>query len=164
MLRAPWLACLALSASLAACGDSIEAPLAPIPPQPPNPDPTLNGTFQATFNTFDDLVLLQGSLQLFLLESAGTLTGTFVITGTIDDGGARTDVAGGGTLTGVIGPGTEASPLSFTAVGDYCAHSSDYTGVYLRTIGLLGIEGVVDVLDNSCTILHAFPLSVALGR
>jgi hypothetical protein len=156
---------LTLSALLAACGDSVEAPLAPIPPLPPNPDTTLNGTFQATFNSFSDLVLLQGTLQLFLSESSsGTLSGGYVIVGTIEDGSTKEDVAGGGALTGVVSAGGESAPLSFTAVSDYCGHSSDFVGVYLRKTGVLGIEGAVDVLDDSCGVWRSFPLSVALGR
>lgn len=148
--------------ALAACAPH-ESPLEPLPPFLPNPDPSLNGTFYGAFNGIDGVAMLAASVQFTLAESSGAVAGTFAIAGVLDDGSSRADVAGTGTLVGTVASGDRAD-VSFTTRSDLCAHSSAFTGVYDRGTGVLGVDGQVDVLDQFCTVVYTYTVSLAMGR
>jgi hypothetical protein len=146
-----------------ACG-SAEPPLAPLQADPPNPDPTLTGNFYGVFNALDGTVMLAATVRFTLAESpAGSVVGTFGIEGVLDDGARRAEVSGTGTLAGSAEPGDRAV-VSFTTSSDLCAHSSDFSGVYDRGTGVLGVDGTVHVLDQFCTVVQTYPISMAMRR
>ena len=163
MIRARHTVAVLLTAALAACG-AAESPTAPVPADLPNPEPSLVGTFHGMFNGLDQGVMLAASLQFSLTEASGVVIGTFAVQGRLDDGQSQTDVAGTGILTGTVASGDVAT-VSFTTESDLCpGHTSAFTGIYFRLTGVLGVEGRVDVVDPSCTVVLTFPIDLAMRR
>ncbi len=163
MVRTRSIVFLAVVALLAACGE-VEPPLSPLPPEPPNDDPTLAGTFYATFHGVDQGVGLAATLAFTFAESSGLLAGTFSIQGRLDDGENRTDIAGTGLVAGTVTEDDRAV-VSFTAQSEFCqVHTGDFAGVYDRLTGVLGVEGQVVVLNQFCVVVHTYPIDLAMRR
>ncbi len=116
------------------------------------------------FNGMDQGLMLAANLQFSLTEASGVVIGTFAVQGRLDDGRSQTDVAGTHILTGTVASGDVAT-VSFTTESDLClGHTGDFTGIYYRLTGVLGVAGPVDVVDASCTVVLTYPIDLAMRR
>lgn len=149
----------AMLIALAACGGD--------DPSPTELEPThasVAGSYVGVMAGVSQGVTADMDFALIVSQTAGALTGTYGISGTLTDGVDVVDIFGTGTLTGTVTTGNNPS-VNIVVKPDACpANTASFSGSYDSTNRRLTITGPVQFYGGSCNIVLTFPTTFILHR
>jgi len=131
------------------------------------PSPTyanIAGTYNGALAGTAQGVALQALFSITLTQSAGNLSGSYGLSGTLNDGVNLVTIQGAGTVTGTIAAGNNPSvnvTIRTALCPNYQAH---FSGAYDSVNQKLTISGPVDILNNSCAIVLTYQSTIILSR
>jgi hypothetical protein len=162
-MRVRLLSLALVSSVLSACGgDSATGPGS----NPPAP------TFENIADTYAGILVgiaqgiaLDGTFSVTITQSAGTLSGSWSISGTLTDATGSVFIQGTGSLSGTINSGQNPS-VNITITTGLCPnYQAVFSGAYDSTNRRLTLSGPIDILDlNSCNVLLTYPSTIILIR
>lgn len=134
-------------------------------------DPGSVPTFQALAGAYDGVlegasegVTLTATFSLTLVQAQGILSGSFGLSGTLDDGFLQALLQGSGTVTGTVDPGVNPS-VSVTMTPDVCPGARvTWAGAYDSGTDLLTISGVANIFNTACVVVLTVPGTMVLSR
>jgi hypothetical protein len=109
-------------------------------------------------------IILTGSFSLTIQQSAGDLTGSYSMTGNLNDGVDIVQVQGSGSLTGTISSGQNPSVNITLRTGLCPNYQATFSGAYDSTNSKLTLSGPIDILDGSCTVVIRYVSTLILIR
>jgi hypothetical protein len=110
-------------------------------------------------------VALNSTFSLTIAQSGSALSGSWGLSGTLNDGVTTLDVAGTGTLTGSIAAGNNPSVNMTVRVPTCPNYQAQFSGAYDVSNRRLTIAGpVVFFAANSCTVVLSYPSTIILTR
>lgn len=147
---------LALVVLAPACRNDSSGGNITAPPPPPPTYETVAGTYNGALAGVSQGVTLQSTFTITVMQSAGTLGGTFTATGTLSDGVTTIPAHGAGNLNGTIASGT--NPLvNITFTSAVCPNVRDtFSGTYDNASRVITLTGTVLVFDNLCRVILTF--------
>ena len=154
---------LVLCGLLVSCGgDSPSEPA--IASGPANTYESIAGTYTGALMSVSQGVTLSANFSLTLVQTVGSLSGSFRLTGTLDDGIIQASVLGSGTVTGTVDPGSNPS-VSVTMTPEGCPDAAvTWSGAYTSANGLLTISGVANIFDAACVVFLTYEGTMILDR
>ena len=110
-------------------------------------------------------ITLNAVFSLTITQNAGSLSGSWSLSGDLSDGFETVDVLGTGTLTGTVASGNNPS-VNITVRTPLCPnYQAQFSGAYDSTNRRLTIAGPVDFFaDNSCNVVLSYPTTIILTR
>jgi hypothetical protein len=110
-------------------------------------------------------IALNATFRFTISQNQGELTGTFGLSGTLNNGVSSLDVASTGPLTGSIAAGNNPS-VNITVRNPACpSYRATFSGAYDVSNRRLTIVGPVEFLaDNSCSVALSYPSTIILTR
>jgi len=106
---------------------------------------------------------LVASLSLTINQSGGDLSGSYAISGTLNDGVAEVAVLGTGNFTGTIAAGNNPS-VNLTLTNQCPGYSARFSGALDSANNLLTMSGPVDILNQDCSIFLTYQSVILLRR
>ena len=140
---------------VAACGGDSTAP------------PTyesIAGTYNGTIVGLTQGVALNSIFTLAIAQNGATTSGTYGISGTLDDGVNTVQIAGTGTLDGTVASGTNPSVNITIKSGGCPNYQAVFSGAYDSANSRITITGPIDILDNNCAVFLRYPTTFILTR
>jgi len=108
-------------------------------------------------------IVLEASFSITIQQSAGDLTGSWSMTGTLNDGVIIVPIQGTGSLTGTINSGQNPS-LSITTRSATCPNlESSFSGSYDSVNRIITISGPIQIVDD-CVPVITYQSTIVLGR
>lgn len=112
----------AVSLGLGACGDGGT--------EPGPAYESIAGSYAGVMAGISQGIALEATFTLTINQTAGNLSGTYSVAGTLDDGVNSVDVLGTGTLTGTVAAGNNPS-VNITVRSGVCPnHQALFSGAY----------------------------------
>ena len=126
---------------------------------------SIAGSYTGTMVGLSQGVALNATFALTISQSGGTTSGTYGLSGTLNDGIFLVNVAGTGTLSGTVAAGTNPS-VNMTVRTPGCPnYQAPFSGAYDSANRRLTISGPVEVFaDNSCTVVLSYQSTIILNR
>ncbi|MDH3206338.1 MAG: hypothetical protein OEO79_06990 [Gemmatimonadota bacterium] len=125
---------------------------------------TIAGTYTGALVSVSQGITLTATFSLTLVQTQGSLTGSFGLAGTLDDGVGQAFVRGNGTVTGTIAPGS-APLVNVTVTPDVCPNAAvDWSGTYDGASGALTISGDANIFDAGCVVVLTYEGTMVLNR
>lgn len=149
---------LALVGGLAACGgDGGTGPSATYE--------NVAGTYGGRMTGVSQGVAMSADFVLTLVQSQGSLSGTYALDGALSDGVNVVGIAGTGTITGSIASGNNPS-ITFTTRSTLCPNRSEqYSGTFDSVNRRINAQGPVYILDpDDCSIALTYSMNLVLQR
>jgi len=129
------------------------------------PSPTYDniaGTYSGALAGVSQGVTLQATFTLTITQSAGSLGGSYGISGTLYDGVSTVAVQGTGTLAGNIAAGNNPS-VNITVTSGICPNvSARFSGAYDSVNGVVTLNGTVPIFNASCQVVLNYPGTIIL--
>jgi hypothetical protein len=129
------------------------------------PSPTyesIAGTYAGALAGISQGITLQATFTITITQSAGTLGGSYSISGTLSDGVTTVPVQGTGTITGNIASGNNPS-VNLTVTSGICPNvSAGFSGAYDSVNHVLTLNGTVPVFNASCQVVLTYPGTIIL--
>ena len=127
----------------------------------------ISGTYVGSMVGLTQGVSLTGTFGLTMSQAGGdggNISGSYIISGTLNDGVVIVPFSGTGTLTGTIASGQNPS-LEITVRNPACPNfSATFAGIYDSTNLLLTLTGPIDFWDANCNIILTYPSVIILSR
>lgn len=157
MRTTSWALISVLALSAVGCGgDSATAPATRYD--------TVAGSYGGPMIGITQGVALNSLFSLTVTQNAGTLGGTYGLSGTLNNGIAAVDVAGTGTITGTIESGTNPS-VNFTVRPGFCpSRTAQFSGTYDSTNHRMTMTGPVQFFDQACSVVLTYQMTFILNR
>jgi hypothetical protein len=135
------------------------------PTEPAASHQNIAGSYAGIMTGVSQGVAADLDFTLTLLQSSGSLTGSYAISGTLSDGVDQVAVQGTGTLTGAVATGTNPS-VNITVKSGVCpTYSAQFAGAYDSTNRRLTITGPVEFFGaGSCSVALSYPTTIVLTR
>ena len=137
---------LATSLSVAACGGG-DSSTAPAPQYQ-----SIAGTYSGPMSGLDQGVALAATVTVTITQNAGSLGGSYGLSGVLNDGVNQVAIVGSGTLTGTIAAGSNPS-VNITVAGICPGHSAQFSGAYDVANSRLTLTGPVQVFSADCSTI-----------
>ena len=110
-------------------------------------------------------VNLNATFSLTISQSAGSVSGTWALQGTLDDGAQVVNVQGTGTLTGTIASGNNPSVNLVIKTGACPSYQAHFSGAYDSANSRLTITGPVEFFAaNTCSVVLSYQTTVILNQ
>lgn len=154
--------CLFLAvAILTACGDST----GPDGTEPPAPTyESIAATYNGALAGLAQGVTLQATFSVTIQQTAGTLSGSWSLTGTLTEGALVVPVQGTGSLTGTIALGNNPS-VNITIMNACPNYQAAFSGAYDSANRLLTISGPIEFYTaGTCTVFLSYQSTILLSR
>ena len=107
---------------------------------------------------------LDATISFTLAQSAGSLSGTWAMSGSATDGFTTVGISGTGTLSGTIASGGNPSVNISVFVPGCSAYRSDFSGVYDVANRKITVTGAIDLLNNDCSIFRRYQGTLIITR
>lgn len=152
---------LAVAFGFVACGgDGGTGPSAPAGPTFQSIAGTYNGALAGTAQG----IALNAVFTLNINQSGGTLSGSYGMAGTLNDGVSSADVSGSGTVTGSIASGENPS-VNLTVHNGACPNdAATFSGAYDSTNRKITISGPIDIYDTCGHTILTYQSTIILER
>lgn len=121
------------------------------------------GTYVGSMIGVSQGIGLGASFSLTLTQNAATIGGSYGLTGTLTDGVSEVDIAGTGTITGMIASGNNPSVNITVHSGDCPARSSNFSGAYDSANHRLTLTGPVEVFTVDCGVFRTYQTTFILN-
>ena len=142
-------------AMLTACGDSATDPTPP--------------TFESVAGTYaGDLagqaqgIVLEAVFSFTFTQSDGDLSGSWSLSGTLNDGILIVNIVGSGALNGTITSGQNPS-INVTATNACPGYEAAFSGSLDTANDLITLSGPIDILEN-CIVVLTYDSVILLRR
>jgi hypothetical protein len=148
---------LLFSVCLVACGDSGTGPAS----QSYN---DISGSYSGTLAGLSQGIALNAIFSLTLAQNSPSLSGTYALTGTLNNGSGAAPVQGTGTLSGTIASGNNPS-VNIAVRFAGCPNRSDqFSGAYDTANRRITITGPVNFFDTGCNVVLTYQTTIILNR
>ena len=126
---------------------------------------TIAGTYAGALVGLSQGVALNSTFSLTISQNQGGLSGSWGLSGTLNDGVSFVNVVGTGTLSGTIAAGNNPS-VNITARAPACPnYQAQFSGAYDVSNRRLTITGPIDFFaNNSCNVVFSYPSTIILNR
>ena len=131
------------SLGAAACGGSDST--APAPTYQ-----SIAGTYSGPMTGVDQGVLLTATITVTVTQNAGSLGGSYGLSGILNDGVNQVSILGSGTLSGTIAAGSNPS-VNVTVAGVCPGRSAQFSGAYDSANSRLTLTGPVQIFAADCS-------------
>ena len=147
------LGTLVLACAISACGgDSATGPTRE----------NLAGSYSGPVVGLAQGVALNATVSFTIAQNAGTLSGTWALSGTLSDGFSSTNVQGTGTLSGTVAEGNNPS-VNITVFSPTCPnYSANFSGAYDVANRRLTMAGPIDI--PNCTVFRRYQTTLIISR
>lgn len=122
------------------------------------------GTYNGVLVGSTQGVVLQATFSITVTQNLGSLSGSYGLTGTLNDGVSVVAIQGVGSLTGTIAAGNNPSVNITLRLAGCPNYRANFSGAYDNTNLKLTISGPVDILNNSCAVVLSYPTTIILSR
>jgi len=133
----------------------------------PSPGPTFEniaGSYAGVLAGISQGVALEATFSIAIQQSAGDLSGSSSLVGTLSDGVILVAVQGSGTFTGTIASGLNPS-VNITTASSLCPnHRPSFSGSFDSANNVLTLNGPIDIVDDNCDVVLTFPSVIVLSR
>ena len=134
---------------------------------PSGPSPSyesIAGSYAGVLTGSSQGIALNANFSLTINQSSGSLSGTYGISGTLNNGVSSVDVAGTGTLTGGIAAGNNPS-VNITVRSGACPnYTAAFSGAYDSVNQRITITGPVEFFDTCNAVLLTYQSTIILNR
>lgn len=97
-------------------------------------------------------------------QTEGATTGSWGISGELNDGVYTVQIIGTGTLTGSVGTGNNPSVNLTIKTGGCPNYNAQFSGAYDSANRRITITGPVDILNDDCSVFLRYPMTIILNR
>ncbi len=133
----------------------------------PAPAPTFEnvaGTYAGVLAGISQGVAMEAIFSITITQSGGTLSGSWGLSGTLNDGVLVVDIIGSGTLSGSIASGQNPS-VNITTTSGLCPNRSlTFSGTFDSVNNVITLNGAIDILDENCAVFLSYPSVIILTR
>lgn len=126
---------------------------------------SIAGTYSGAMVGLSQGIALNSTFSLTISQSGGATSGTWGLSGVLDDGISSLNVAGTGTLSGNVATGNNPS-VNITVRAPSCPnYQAQFSGAYDSANRRLTIAGPVEFFAaNSCTVVLSYAATIILTR
>lgn len=142
---------------VSACGGDSTGPKAPT-------YENIAGTYSGAMIGLTQGVALNAIFSLTIVQNAGVTSGSYGLSGTLNDGFTSVQIAGTGTLDGTVGSGANPSVNITVKSGSCPNYRADFSGAYDSANHRITLTGPVDILNNNCTVFLRYSGTIILNR
>ena len=139
---------------LAACGGSSD------PTAPPPPPPTyqsIAGSYAGPISGLTQGIALNAVASLTIAQTAGTTSGSWALTGTLNDGVSFVNVAGAGSMTGTVASGNNPSVTLIFSTPACPNYRANFSGSYDTANHRLTVSGPIEFFAaGTCTVALSY--------
>ena len=149
-----WIGCLVL-VTVAACGESTG----------PSNYNSIAGSYSGAMIGLSQGIALNAIFSTTIAQTAGNTSGTWSLSGTLNDGVSTLNVVGTGTLSGTVAAGNNPS-VNLTIKTPLCPnYQAQFSGAYDSVNHRLTITGPVEFFAaNSCNVALSYQGTIILNR
>ena len=113
----------------------------------------ISGTYAGAMSGTTQGILMQADFTLTITQSAGSLGGSYGLTGTLTDGVSTVSLIGSGSITGTIASGNSPQ-VAVTVRSGICPNvTATYTGSYDTVNRIVTLRGSVPITDTNCQVV-----------
>jgi len=135
---------MAAALSAAACGGGSDS-TAPAPQYQ-----SIAGTYAGPMTGLDQGVAIAATITVTITQNAGSLGGSYGISGLLSDGVNQVSVVGSGSLNGTIAAGSNPS-VNITVAGVCPGRTAQFSGAYDVANARLTLVGPVQIFAADCS-------------
>jgi hypothetical protein len=108
-------------------------------------------------------VAISATFSLTIAQTAGSLSGSWSLSGQLTDGVSAVPITGTGSLTGTIASGGNPS-VNITVKNACPNYQANFSGAYDSVNHKLTVSGPADILNDACAVVLSYPSIIVLSR
>ena len=121
------------------------------------------GTYAGALAGTAQGVVLAATFSVTFTQSDGDLSGSWGLSGTLNDGISIVSIVGSGALTGTIASGQNPS-INITVTNPCPNYQAAFSGSLDSANNLITLSGPIDILDTNCVVVLTYPSIIILSR
>jgi hypothetical protein len=113
----------------------------------------ISGTYAGAMSGTTQGILMQADFTLTITQSAGSLGGSYGLTGTLTDGISTASIIGSGSITGSIAAGNSPQ-VTVTSRSGLCPNvTTTFSGSYDTVNRIVTLRGSIPITDTNCQVV-----------